>query len=321
VFLCLYTVFFLFTGLNQLSLGTLQGKLIEAQWRGRLLSAATLLGVVVAVACAAVLIPRWLTAGEAHFEYLFACTGLMFLGAAGIAALLREPGDDHGAAAGGVVRQLAESVTVLRTDANFRRLALLAFLFGTSMMAFPHYQSLARQRLGLQMDHIVWWVSVQNIGTAIFSLLAGPLADRRGTRLAIRCLVAGAACVPLVALGLAVSPELGPLFYSGVFVLVGLTPITFRMLFNYTLEVTRPANHPRYLSTLSVCIALPTLGSPLAGWLIDAIDYEPVFCGISLLVFLGWLITFTLVEPRAAKPTDHAASEPAETPGLAPDES
>ena len=32
----------------------------------------------------------------------------------------------------------------LRDDANFRRLALMASLFGISMTLFPHYQSLGR---------------------------------------------------------------------------------------------------------------------------------------------------------------------------------
>lgn len=52
LFLLLYFLFFSATGLNQLAFGTLQGKLIRPQRRGRLLGVSGIAGSVVAVAAA-----------------------------------------------------------------------------------------------------------------------------------------------------------------------------------------------------------------------------------------------------------------------------
>ena len=59
-----------------------------------------------------------------------------------------------------------------------------------------------------------------------------------------------------------------------------------------------PAEHPRYLSTLSLSIAAPALLSPLAGLAIDLVGFEAVFLIVALLVFCGWLLSLGLEEPR-----------------------
>ena len=101
---------------------------------------------------------------------------------------------------------------------------------------------------------------------------------------------------PLTALVLA-ALDLGSA-YMFVFVLVGLTPVTIRTLNNYTLEICEPADHPKYLSTLSLCVALPIFLAPLAGLLVDAVGFNLVFLAVAVLLVISWLLTFTLSEPR-----------------------
>ena len=88
-----------------------------------------------------------------------------------------------------------------------------------------------------------------------------------------------------------------------VFILVGLTPTVFRIVNNYTLELSRPEDHPVYLSTLSICIAAPAIASPLVGLIVDRVGFTPVFLVIGSVIGLAWLLTFTLSEPR------HSASD------------
>jgi len=266
--------------------------------------------VVVASVTAALLIPRFLSVGEARYEYLFLCTGVLFLVAAGISSTLAEPADRPRKDKGRPAVPMIEAWRILRHDANFRRLALVALLFGTSMIAFLHYQALAREKLNLQTDQIVLWVIVQNVGTAIFSMVAGPLADRRGTRATLRLLIASAGCVPLVAIGLAHAPAVGRWLYSLVFIMVGLTPNTFRIFTYYVLEATEPENHPRYLSTLTFCLAIPSLASPLIGGLLDLFGFEVIFGGISIAILASWCLTFRLIEPRHAPSHTRTESEP-----------
>ena len=69
---------------------------------------------------------------------------------------------------------------------------------------------------------------------------------------------------------------------------------------NFTLEMSPADQHPRYLSVLGLCFAFPLLLSPLMGWVVETISVDAVFLVVSVAVFLGWLQTFRLHEPRQA---------------------
>ena len=104
---------------------------------------------------------------------------------------------------------------------------------------------------------------------------------------------------PIMALTLARMEGVGSAGFTIVFGLLGLTPVTLRMLNNYTLEVTGNRDHPKYLSTLSIAISVPPIFlSPLFGAMIDWIGFEAVFSIVISCVFCGWLLTFRIEEPR-----------------------
>ena len=46
-------------------------------------------------------------------------------------------------------------------------------------------------------------------------------------------------------------------------------------------------------------MAVPILASPLVSPLINVIGFERVYVGVTGLLFLGWLLSFGLIEPRA----------------------
>lgn len=299
LFLCVYTFFSAANGVNQLVIGTLQGKLVPVFWRGRLLLVSNAIGSVSAVLFAWWLLPRWLTATNANFGMIFGFTGVCFALAALAACLLVEPADHYRPEARAARQLFRESLALVRSDANFGRLAIVSALFGASIMLFPHYQALGlREKPGL--DRLIGWVIVQNIGVGLFSFPAGPLADARGNRLVLKLLLAGVTLAPPVALALAHGGQFGQRWYFLVFGLVGLTPVTLRTLNNYALEISPPAEHPITLSTLNLCSSLPLFLSPLAGWAIDLFGFEAVFIAISATTAVAWGLTFGLTEPRRA---------------------
>lgn len=159
------------------------------------------------------------------------------------------------------------------------------------------------------MTDLTKWVIVQNVGTALFSLIAGPLADWRGNRAVLRFSLLGIAAMPLGAIGLSLSGDAGRGWFWAVFVGIGLTPITIKTLYNYTLEIADTEDHPRYLSTLSLCVAVPLLFSPLVGAAVDRVGFEAVFIAVAAAVFSGWLLTWRLAEPRH-KTADTVTPEP-----------
>jgi MFS family permease len=142
-------------------------------------------------------------------------------------------------------------------------------------------------------------VVAQNGGTALFSVLTGPLADRYGNRLALRFVTLLIIAGPLAALAAVFWPAIGKAAFPLVFLFVGLTPVAQKTFNNYTLEITEPEHHPRYLSTLSLSMAAPIFASPLVSPLINSIGFERVYLGVTGLLIAGWVLSFGLIEPRA----------------------
>ncbi|MCA9123061.1 MAG: MFS transporter [Planctomycetaceae bacterium] len=298
-FLIIYAAFFTCIGLNQLAFTTLQGKLVEANRRGRLLLVSNTVGAVSAVLCAFLLLSQWLSEEGARYDLIFGFSGILFGGSAVAMLFVIESKDSfQQEAAAHPIHYFADAYRVLAADHNFRMLATVASLFGVSFMLFPHYQSLGLQTMKLPTKSLMWWVIIQNLGTGLVSVPIGGLADRHGNRLVLRFALLGIAAAPLLAIGLLHSGTLGIRLYSSVFVLVGMTPVVLRTLQNYTLEIAEPEHHAVYLSTLSLCMAGPMFLSPLAGYFIDRVGFEAVFLTIAGLISASWLLTFRLHEPR-----------------------
>lgn len=311
-FLATYALFFMSTGVNQMSFNTLQGKLVEAARRGRLMLVAHVFGSVAAIALVIVLLPQWMTNQDGRFDWIFGFSACCFALATLQSLVLAEPPDDYHQAATRISQRFVDVWLTLRRDAKFRRLAIIASLFGVSVMLFPHYQALARgDRMDIGLRDIIWWLVVQNAGTALFSLVAGPLADWRGNRLVLRTTLLAVCGAPIIALTLSHIGPAGRPWFPLVFLLVGLTPVAVRTLHNYTLEMSSPEDHPRYLSAVTLCMAAPIFFSPLAGILIEIepIGFDGVFCGVTCVILAGWAMTFGLVEPRR-HPTTHPPEAP-----------
>lgn len=299
VFLTLYVLFFAVTGMHMLATGTLSGKLVAVPRRGRLLALSTVGGTVPAVICAWLLLPGWLDAEGRGYAFIFGFTGACFAASALVALGLREPADDHAEPARPVMDQLRGAVAILRRDVDYRRLVLVNVLFSTSLILLPHYQSLARERLGLEGGNLMTWVVVQNLAVGLGAMLIGPLADRTGNRFALRVALLASAAVPVFALALTrIDPGTGRDLFALVFVGIGWTPIAFRITANYVLELAPPAEHPRYLAIAQLCPTLVMLVSPLFGAGVDVLGYEPVFLGVAVLLLLAALLTFRLADPR-----------------------
>ncbi len=302
-FLVIYALFFMCIGVNQLAFTTLEGKLVAANRRGRLLLVSNTVGATSAVVCAFVLLSQWLTDDGARFDLIFAFSGVLF-GVAALATLfIVEPADAfQQKAAAHPAHYFADAYRVLVNDRDFRLLAIIGTLFGISLMLFPHYQNIGLQVMQLPTRQLMWWVIIQNVGTGLVSIPVGAIADRFGNRSVLRCFLLGIAAAPALTIALLHMGETGIRCYSAVFVLVGLTPVVLRTFQNYTLELAAPEHHSIYLSTLGLCLAAPVFLSPLAGLLIDLLGFETVFLTIAALILLGWSLTFRLHEPRWTAP-------------------
>jgi MFS family permease len=306
-FLLAYVIFFIVSGLNQLVLGTLTGKLIRANRRGKLLGRAGIIGSFLSVTLAWFLLARWLeppvhlpTSG---YVLIFGFAGTGFALAGLLTIPLREPVDEPSGETRhrSIATAFSDAWQTMRTDHSFRRAAIVAMLFISVQLLFPHFQAFGRKHITDEHEgfQLMLWVIAQNAAVGAFSWGSGFIADRFGNRLAIRIQVFLCTLTPLIALLLTSGMiENGVRWFWVAFVFLGLVPVTMKTFINYTLELTEPENHPRYVSTMSLSFAVPFVLSPVVGALIDSIGFEPVFVAISGTILTGGLLTYRMAEPR-----------------------
>jgi len=233
--------------------------------------------------------------------------------AGGLAACVSEPADlpdsEQTTSPGRrPIELLLDAWDLFRTNRPFRRIACVAMLFISIQLAFPHFQTLGRSTLTdeqrQQGSYLMHWVVAQNIGFGVGTFLFGWLADFCGNRLVIRIEIFLLAAVPLLAL--LPADSFGGHYWI-IFSLLGLTPLAFRTINNYVLELAPPSEHPRYIATLNLAMTVPFFASPAVGWMIDEFGFEAIFVGVAIIVAAGGLLTFGMVEPRR---NEHLAETP-----------
>ena len=321
LFLVVYAAFSSCNGLNQLVVAALQGKLIAPGHRGRAMLVSVSLGSVLAIAAAFLWLGRWLEEADG-FPKIFAATAAFFGLAALVPPCLDEPREaepslpaspDAPAAGRGWLSSCQEGIDgwrrTLAGDPSLVRLACVAACFSAVLMLFPHYQAFARDRLGSQIGSLLTWVIVQNAATGAASLVVGPLSDRRGTRLVLVWLVALSSLTPLLVTALARGPHgVAVEWFWLVYLPLGLNPLSLRLFTNYALELAPvAAEHPRYVSIVGAALAAPFVLSPLVGWAVDRLGFEPVFILGAGVIAAGAIVATGLPEPRHPSPARRAA--------------
>jgi MFS family permease len=298
-FLLAYGFNFVALGCVNLLGGTMQGKLIPARMRGRLVGISSFLGGIVASLAAYLLMPIWLAKGLNGYAFIFGTTSLLFTASAIAILPIVEWREKRRSEGRGVIPFVAGSLRLITTDVNFRRFMYAIWLLQMNAIIFPHYTAYGRAKIGVAPVNYMLFVVVQNLSTAVNSLLMGNLADRRGNRLALKLLISFIGCIPLVTLGIGSLPNAmsAKLFFL-VYICIGVTPVTMKLTVNFLLELSPMRRHPQYLGAMNLFRMIPILFSPLIGWMIDLFSYEAVFLLASALIFCGaWMIS-RVDEPR-----------------------
>jgi len=296
------TTYFLFCvsfGIYRISAGTLKGKLIRPERRGRLLLVSTFWGAIPSAILAYLFLGPWFTEEPLQFHMSCYCAAIGFFFASICLFLVKEPKDKKQTKPPKNPREnISELWSTFRGDPTLRLLTLIVAIFGSGLIVLPHYQAL-RVGLGLSSSHLVYWIIAQSTAVGCFSLIVGPSADRFGNRLTMRFMMFGATLSPLLAALLPLLPHpWGGRFYWLVFVTLTLQPLVLRIVANYTLEICANTMHARYLSTINLCQVFPFLFSPFVGYLFETVNTTYLMLTIAALMLAAALMTFRLPEPR-----------------------
>ena len=296
-FLTSYATFFCVHGVNQASFNTIQGKLIRAEHRGRLITIAGGVGSPIAVLMAWLLLKPWTQAVPPKFAYIFLFTGsVFFLASLTVRRLIESPDPVSDKQAINFRKRFQEARRFISGDPHLRRLCLLSSLLVCSQMLFPHYQRIGRSMEGYSGQMLMVWVVAQNLSAAVFSWISGRLADSNGARSALRWLTFTATFTPLLALFMKSYSTAD--WYWITFAWLGVVPVTYRMQLNYALELTERSRHPIYVSSVVLCMAVPIVFSPLVGAFVQSFGYVFPFCMIAAVVSGSWLLSLIMIEPR-----------------------
>ena len=301
IFLVTYGLFSAINGCNQLLVATLQGRLISAGRRGRVLVLSVTSGSVFAIIAAFVALGPWLQEPDG-FVKIFAATSVFFFSAAIVPLFFKEPKDASTTESHKAVEAVHPHSfwQVLSHDSSLARLAVVAGSFSAAIILFPHYQAFAREQFGNTSGSLLMWIVVQNIATGLASLVVGPLADHRGNRLVIIGLLGSCAGTPLFVATLSVASQSTAVqWFWLAYVPLGFNPIMLRIISNYALELAPTVElQPRYVSLVGVAMAIPFVLSPIVGWGIDVLGGVPFFLAGAASIALGTLVAFGLPEPR-----------------------
>ena len=299
IFMALYSISAVGYGLSTLTFGTIQGKLIPARRRGRLLAVFGMMGGVLSLGIAAFLLPLYLTDLKASYGPIFLLCGLFFVCATLVLLGIREPPRPQRGVPPKLHGFIEDSLRIIRKDKNFRVLILVVMLMYLTLLLFPHYTVFGMRRLGVEPHGFVTLVIAQNSVFALASFFMGNLADRRGNRAMLRLVAWVAALVPLLAVTISLLPPgIGKSLYPLVYACIGFTPVSQRIVTNYTLEIAPKERHTQYLGILNVLQNIPIFSAPLVGWTIDLVSFEPVFLCFAVLMLFGALCSVWLNEPR-----------------------
>ena len=138
-------------GCNQLLVATLQGRLISAGRRGRVLVLSVMSGSVIAIMAAFLALGPWLQEPNG-FVKIFAATSF-FCCWLRVPLFFKEPENSFTAES----RKASDAVRshsfwqLLAHDRSLARLAVVAACFSAAMILFPHYQAFAREQFGIRV--------------------------------------------------------------------------------------------------------------------------------------------------------------------------
>lgn len=296
-FLAVYFAFSAVYGIYQVVFNTVQGKLIEPEKRGRLMSYSTFWGTFPAILAALFLLRFWLHSSRSQYDVVFLAAASLF-GLSGVLCLFLQEVRESCRHSNPQSRDSLRTVVSLRCHRNLRGLWFVVALFSFSLTLTPHYQAFARDQLHIGSDQMFLWVIAQSASVGVFSVLIGGLADRYGNRLSLAILIFGSAIAPGWSLILFYFPRYAEPTVWLTFVALAFSTLVPRVAANYALELVPAEDHPVATALLQFGMTLPLLASPIFGYLTEQWGYGPLLYGAIAVNVLATAITFVLPEPR-----------------------
>jgi len=300
VLISLFGLFSVAGGMGAVLYADIFARAIPANRRGRFTGARQILGFALAILAGWIV--KLILDNEVAFPFPTNYSLIFGLSAASLAvaftgfALIREPIYPVQRKSKSLGALLRQSVALVKINPNFRRFLTSRAILGVAIGLAPFYVVHARQTLDVSAGAVGLFLSFQMAGAALSNLLWAFLADRYGNKYVILGTITSAGLAPVLALTL---PNLAPMAYGLVFALLGAMLSGMRIGYNnFVLEMAAPDMRATCVALQNTLLAPITLLPLLAGFLIQELSFGLVFGIEAVLMGVGLLLSFQLLDPR-----------------------
>ena len=191
---------------------------------------------------------------------------------------------------------LRELPAVLRGDRNFARFLVSQVLMILGTLGVTFYVVYGREAFAINDAFAGSLTIVALISQALGTPLLGWWGDRFGHRSAT-----AAAALLCAAAGLVMVVAPGAGWMYAAFALLAISDAGIKVARpSLTMDLGAGGRVPTYVALTTTLLAAPALAAPIiGGWLIEVVDFRPVFVAGVVLAVLGWLLLRTgVAEPR-----------------------
>ena len=195
---------------------------------------------------------------------------------------------------------LRELPAVLRRDANFARFLLSQILVIFGSLGVTFYIVYGRAAFAITDAFAGSLTMAALISQALGTPLLGWWGDRFGHRSAteVSALLCAAAGLVMV-----LAPGAGWMYAAFALVTVADSGTKVARP-SLAMDLGAGGRVPTYVALTTTLLAAPALAAPIAGgWLIELVDFRPVFAAGVVLALLGWLLLrLGVADPRVGRP-------------------
>ena len=293
----------------------LMGKAIPASHRSKVFALRRFSGGIMSMV-AGVLITYILSAQSGlsfpnNYAVLFMLSGMGTMLAVMTFGMIREPIEKRTRAQLSLKDYLLSGLSLMKDDVNFRRLCMVQFLWGFSMMGGPFYVPYAISGLGIGVVYIGFYVIAMQF-SSVFSNVAWAWVGRYKGNQALflygTCLLALSILVPICIVYVpdrtfwfwGTEMDLRVVVYAFTFIFSGAAQSgMYSGRMTYVLDIAPADRRPTYTSFMNMFMFPQGLLPMLAGLLVAWVSYQNLF-RISLL-----FIPFAAMLAYQLKPVIH----------------
>lgn len=240
--------------------------------------------------------------GVAAFGLLFTIAGALYAVGGMIFILIDEPSATSASISKPQLGELFHKMSAMVRDVSFRRFVFVESLLVPLAQALPFFTIFARRSFDIEVEALGLLVIVDAATPLVGNFIWGRLADARGNRWVI---IAASFCgllAPICSLMLyanratQLSPSLLLGLFASIVFTIGLAAVGIDLATkNYILDLAPDdAQRPLYIGVNDTLVGLPTMLLAVAGFIIDALGFLPVFIGLGILTIAGALLAIQL---------------------------